>query len=160
MSSVPIVPEVVQEATTVRAEENRSQTLHAVLWLGSLAILAAAALLEVQNETQVRVPLLDRTLPEMCYWRVMVGMDCPGCGLTRCFISAAHGDTAAAWRYNPMGLLLFGALVIQIPYRPWQLWRISSGRGEFRSLGLPYGMLGISVLLLMQWFWRMFVSNL
>lgn len=154
--ATPIVPEVVSEATPVRAAGKGARAYHALLWLASLAILAAAMLLEVRDGTKVLVPLVNQTLPEMCYWRVMFGTDCPGCGLTRCFISAAHADPSAAWGYNPMGLLLFGALLLQIPYRPWQLWRVNSGRGEFRTIDMPYAMLGISVLLLMQWFWRMF----
>lgn len=150
-----IVPEVVNEAPPVRAAGRSAQAYHASLWLASLVILAAAVSLEVRDGTKVWVPLVNQTLPEMCYWRVMFDTDCPGCGMTRCFISAAHADPAAAWGYNPLGLLLFAALLSQIPYRPWQLWRVSSGRGEFRTVGLPYAMLGISVLLLLQWFWRM-----
>jgi hypothetical protein len=132
-----------------------SRTLHAALGIAALGVLLIATLLHVEEGSSVVVPLLNRALPELCYWRVMFGMDCPGCGLTRCFISAAHGDLAAAWDFNPMGLLLFAALLFQIPYRPWQFWRISSGRGEFQTIGLPYAMLGISVLLILQWFWRL-----
>lgn len=152
--SIYIVPEVVNEEAPARAASRSARVYHAAMWLASLGILAAAVLLEVQDGTKVWVPVLGQTLPELCYWRTMFGMDCPGCGLTRCFISAAHADLTAAWRYNPMGLLLFGSFLFQIPYRPWQLWRVGSGRGEFQTIGLPYAMLGISVLLLLQWFWR------
>jgi hypothetical protein len=144
-----IVPEVV-------AESSRScRVLHWSLLGGSVGILAMALLLEVQAETRVAVPLVNRTLPELCYWRTMFGIDCPGCGLTRCFVSAAHGNVADAWRYNPVGLFLFAAVVFQLPYRPWQLWRLATGRGELNTVALPYAMLAVSVLLLLQWFWRL-----
>jgi hypothetical protein len=131
------------------------RALHVSLGLAALGVLMVAALLRVDEESVVRVPLLNQTLPELCYWRLMFGMDCPGCGMTRCFISAAHGDLAAAWRFNPVGVLVFAAVLFQLPYRPWQLWRIASGRGEFQTIDVPYVMIGISVLLILQWFWRL-----
>jgi hypothetical protein len=42
-------------------------------------------------------------------------MDCPGCGLTRCFIHLAHGRVASAWLVNPVGILLFIYVGLQIP---------------------------------------------
>lgn len=149
-----IIPELIAEAPRADAWPS-ARALHGSIWLASLGVLAVAALLEVRQQTMVTIPLLDYTLPELCYWRTMFGMDCPGCGLTRCFISAAHGQHAEAWHYNPMGLLLFGVLVLQVPYRPWQLWRLATGRGEYQTVGLPYAMLGVSVLLILQWFWRL-----
>jgi hypothetical protein len=128
--------------------------VHWSLWLASIAVLAIAACLEVRGRTDVAVPVLDYTLPELCYWRTMFGVDCPGCGLTRCFISAAHGQLAEAWHYNPVGLLAFAGVVLQVPYRPWQLWRLATGRNELRTVALPYVMLGLSSLLIGQWLWR------
>jgi len=143
-----VVAQAVPESTRA------ARAIHGCLWVGSLAILIAAALLRVEGGTRVILPLANRTLPELCYWRVMFHMDCPGCGMTRCFISAAHGDLSAAAGYNPIGLLLFIGLIAQIPYRPWQLWRISTGRRELHTIDFPFVMLGISVLLILQWFWR------
>ena len=31
----------------------------------------------------------------------LTGLTCPGCGLTRAYIHAFHGDFATAFRYNP-----------------------------------------------------------
>lgn len=157
MSTLPasplIVPEPVDEPPAVR---NRgARTMHTSIGLAALAILLGAALLRVQDGRQVIVPLADRALPELCYWRTMFGIDCPGCGLTRCFISAAHGHLVEAWRYNPVGLLLFAGVVLQLPYRPWQLWRLATGRNELKTVALPYAMLGASGLLLAQWLLRL-----
>src|SRR5439155_16652693 len=96
----------------------------------SSGVLAAALLLSVRNRTQVLLPLVELPLPELCMLRRMTGLPCPGCGMTRCFISLAHGDLPAAWSYNPAGLLLFAILVFQIPFRTVQLWRIRRGRPE------------------------------
>jgi len=67
----------------------------------------------------------------MCAWQFFTGFDCPLCGLTRCFVSMGNLNPVAAFRYNPVGVGLFVLVVAQIPYRSFQLKRISQGRGEF-----------------------------
>ncbi len=36
-----------------------------------------------------------------CPFFRLTGFTCPGCGLTRAYIHAFHGDFATAFRYNP-----------------------------------------------------------
>src|SRR5687767_15410905 len=86
---------------------------HLVLLVLCAAILFLAAILTVQGQTQVIVPLLGQPVPELCLSRRITGLDCPGCGLTRCFISLAHGNLASAWSFNPAGILLFGIVAAQ-----------------------------------------------
>jgi hypothetical protein len=150
-----VVPEVVSHA----AESRSARILHWSLLVASILVLAAAILLEIRGRELVAFPLMDRSLPQLCYWRAMFGIDCPGCGLTRCFIACAQGKLAAAWGYNPVGMLLFATVVFQVPYRPWQLWRLSSGRRELCLIGLPYMMLGISALLIIQWLARLILGG-
>lgn len=38
-----------------------------------------------------------------CPSRLLTGVPCPGCGLTRSVTSLEHGDVIRAWRYNPFG---------------------------------------------------------
>ena len=88
--------------------------------------------------------------------RRVAGIDCPGCGLTRCFISLAHGNIAAAWSYNPAGLWLFLLVAAQIPFRGYQLWRISRGESEIVipwSAQIALGILAVG--LLAQWLLRL-----
>ena len=131
---------------------SRARWLHALLLAGASMVLLLAALLKVRNETEVIVPWLGLPLPELCYWKKTLGMPCPGCGLTRCFISLAHGDLTAAWHFNPAGILLFAATAFQIPFRIAQLWRLSRGRAELDWPALPYVLLAACVLLVLQWF--------
>ncbi len=156
MSTLPaspfVVPEVVAEGSTAAMGATRgSRVMHSSIGLAAVCVIGAALLLRVEEGTRVTALGFDRALPELCYWRTMFGMDCPGCGLTRCFIAAAHGHLAEAWSYNPVGLLLFAAVVFQIPYRAWQLWRLSTGRDEFQTFGAHYALLGVSALLIVQW---------
>jgi hypothetical protein len=46
--------------------------------------------------------------PTLCLWRHLLGVECPGCGMTRALSAALHGDFAAAWSYNP-------AVVVVLP---------------------------------------------
>src|SRR5262249_47049977 len=96
---------------------------HIILLALSSGVLLAAAILSIRDRSQVVLPGLQLPIPELCTMRRLVGIDCPGCGLTRCFISLAHGDLAAAWSYNPAGLWLFLIMAFQIPFRSYQLWR-------------------------------------
>jgi len=125
---------------------------HIILLALSSLVLLMAALLSVQDRSQVIVPLLQFSVPELCMMRRLMGIDCPGCGLTRCFISLAHGDLAAAWSYNPAGLWLFAIMAFQIPFRGYQLWRISRELPEVVlpwALQITFGILAIG--LITQW---------
>ena len=44
---------------------------------------------------------------EMCQFKMLTHLPCPGCGLTRSFIGMAHLDLARAARFHPLGLVLF-----------------------------------------------------
>jgi hypothetical protein len=129
---------------------------HIVLLTMCTGMLVLAPLLSVREETQVLVPLLGTPLPELCMSKRTLGMSCPGCGMTRCFISLAHGDLASAWRYNPAGPLLFAMVAAQIPFRLVQLYRIRRGRRELQVGWLtPVLMSVLGVLMVGQWLLRM-----
>ncbi len=129
--------------------------LHVVLLILSAGILLAAFFLQAGGATVV-VPFINQPLPELCLLRRMTGMTCPGCGLTRCFISLAHGDWAAAWSYNPAGIWFFGVVALQVPYRSYQLLRIAQGRPELVWLGAGQVALAVfAVALVGQWLVRL-----
>src|SRR5213082_114107 len=53
--------------------------------------------------------------PPLCPFRLLTGLPCPGCGLTRSVVSLAHGDLAAALTFHPLGpLLIVGLLGVLI----------------------------------------------
>ena len=55
--------------------------------------------------------------PVICPFRALTGLPCPGCGLTRSFVFAMHGDPAAAVGAHLMGPLLVAlcALWLVVP---------------------------------------------
>ncbi|MBD5322399.1 MAG: DUF2752 domain-containing protein [Bacteroides sp.] len=49
-----------------------------------------------------------------CPFKLLTGLDCPGCGSQRAIHALLHGDVAAAWHFNAMlliGLPFMGLLV-------------------------------------------------
>lgn len=69
----------------------------AVAGLGSVAIGTAAAL----------NPGTIESGPILCPFRLMTGLPCPGCGLTRSWVYVAHGDWTDAVGANPFGVVTF-----------------------------------------------------
>lgn len=43
----------------------------------------------------------------LCWFHYFFHLDCPGCGLTRSFLSLARGDFLAAFHYNAAGPLVY-----------------------------------------------------
>ena len=130
---------------------------HATLLGLCSLVMVLAVVLSVRNETQVLLPILGVPLPELCMFRRLTGLSCPGCGMTRCFISLAHGDLRAAWGYNPAGIFLFALFAFQIPFRTWQLWRIRRGLPEFYfGRSAVVGLCIFAVTMVGQWVLRQF----
>ena len=101
---------------------------HWLMLLIALVVLLLAATLNVPDDgSQVALPGLGWTLPETCAVKRLTGLPCPGCGLTRCFVSLVHLDLRQAVRYNWAGLILFGMILFQVPYRILQIRRIRRG---------------------------------
>lgn len=129
---------------------------HVVLLAMCAGVLVLAAILSVRGQTQVVVPLLNQPLPELCLARRITGWGCPGCGMTRCFISLMHGDLAAAWHYNPSGLLLFALMAAQIPFRAFQICRIRRGLPEWPIGWAAPVLLGLlAITMIGQWALRL-----
>jgi hypothetical protein len=56
--------------------------------------------------------LLTAALPsqgagiQICFFKYLTGLPCPGCGLTRSFSCILHGNFARAYEYHPFGYVL------------------------------------------------------
>lgn len=128
-------------------------------WTFHIIMLSIAALVTVlsfflytDGPNDVVVPWLNVALPPTCSMQRMAGIDCPGCGLTRSFISLAHGQLSASLAFNPAGILIFGLVLFQIPYRIAQLWRVRRGLPEWNLNSVSLWIWApIVVVLMVQW---------
>ncbi|MBF0337465.1 MAG: DUF2752 domain-containing protein [Nitrospirae bacterium] len=57
------------------------------------------------------------TLPDICAFKNLFHINCPGCGLTRSFISISRMRLDKAWQYNRAGIIVYVFVILQIPYR-------------------------------------------
>jgi len=49
--------------------------------------------------------------PVLCPFRALTGLPCPGCGLTRSWVYAAHGWWRESFAANPFGLVVVAAIL-------------------------------------------------
>lgn len=135
---------------------NTSDTsYHWVYLVLSILVLMLAFALHVSRDGRVVVPVLGITLPESCTFKLITGLGCPGCGLTRCFICLMHGDFARAWAFNPGGFLFLLVVAVQIPYRLCQIWRIRRQLHQWAPVRLSTVIACLlAAVLVAQWIWR------
>lgn len=134
-ADVPVSP-----PTMTRAQRRRHWDM---LVFSSLAIVLSFALF-IRSDGRVALRgVAGHPIPETCLAKTLFHIDCPGCGLTRSFISLARADWSGAWNYNHVGWLLALACVMQIPYRTWCL---TTGRTLASRLSAIFGYVLIAAL--------------
>lgn len=85
-----------------------------------------------------------------CLFRKFTGLDCPGCGMTRATYAAMHGRIGEAFRFNPVGMVIFPLAVLGI-----SIELIGWIRGRPRSLQVgAKGAWGLAFLVIAFWFLR------
>ena len=123
---------------------------HRLILAVSVAVLVLSFVMGFNANNRLTLPgLAGAPLPPLCASRAMFGVRCPGCGLTRSFVSLAAGDWEGAWKFHRLGWLVALGVAAQIPYRIW---------GLVHPTGLPLGdrwphrlMLGLFALLVLNW---------
>ncbi|HVW38985.1 MAG TPA: DUF2752 domain-containing protein [Pirellulales bacterium] len=142
-----IIAEVV--ADTVE-HEGGARRRHLIFLIGAVAIAALAWALEVRPDERVAFRGFSRwPLPHSCYSRVVFGVPCPGCGLTRSFVYLARGNWQAARQEHRLGWLLAGIVALQFPYRLWALSR--GGRTALNPRLATALAIVLAVLMLLNW---------
>jgi len=68
-------------------------------------------------------------LPTICPFDHMTGLPCPGCGLTRAFVSMAHGHVVDAFRWHALGPIVF---LIGLGYLIEYAARVFAGKSLLR----------------------------
>ena len=83
---------------------------------GATLLLATVVEVDATGSKIVLVPF-NITMPDVCMTRRCLGLNCPGCGLTRSIVSFLHGRYMASLQFHVLGpVVLFGS---------W-IWAISS----------------------------------
>ncbi|MEW6347511.1 MAG: DUF2752 domain-containing protein [Thermodesulfobacteriota bacterium] len=94
------------------------------------AVIMCASVLDLTDTGRpaLWVPGTDTriTVPESCPSKLLWGLPCPGCGLTRSFVAMSRGEVLRAHSFNAVGPVLFVLCVLQVPYRVWRAWGLGS----------------------------------
>lgn len=124
-----------------------------ILWIAAaVLVLGTARLLRVEPPRYVFTPLTSEPLPELCSFRRLFGIDCPGCGMTRSFIFASRWQWPDAWASNPAGALLFASITLSIPWRLVQWLQSRRGRWVPSSTIIEAGWLtAVAIVMMLQW---------
>ena len=87
-----------------------------------------------------------------CVFRKVTGFECPGCGMTRATYATLHGRIGDAFRFNPVGMVLFPLAMIgfAIEVAGWVRgkplpFRLNPGR---------WGATAIGAILILWWIGR------
>jgi len=139
----------------VQAGESGLLGLHVIFFCMSLAVIGMSFLMQAQGQSSVYLPGSSHALPELCMAKRVFGVPCPGCGLTRSFVSISHGQFSRAWAFNPTSFLLYPFVFVQIPWHAMQFWLIRK-RGYGAHLPhIHFLPIVIAIILLVQWLIRM-----
>lgn len=106
---------------------------------GALALLASALISPAGVESG----------PILCPFRLLTGIPCPACGLTRSWVHLAHGDLATSLSSHPVGPALMAltmlAAVAASAYAVTGRWLVRPRLllGALVVLGIATGVFGV-----------------
>lgn len=89
--------------------------------LGERIVVLAVATLSLAGLVIARawpVPSVESGDPT-CLVRILFGLPCPGCGMTRAWVHTAHGNLGTAFEYNlfgPVGMAVAAGIVAYVAY--------------------------------------------
>jgi uncharacterized protein DUF2752 len=94
----------VTRAATAGYHPTTGPTTGLVAGFGLVALCAAAAL----------DPTAVEHGPVLCPFRLVTGLPCPGCGLTRSWVYLAHGHWGESFTANPFGVVALLFVVVAV----------------------------------------------
>jgi hypothetical protein len=128
--------------------------IHVLFFSMAAAVIAMSFLMSTDGETSVYLPGFSRPMPETCTSKKVFGIPCPGCGLTRAFISISDGKLGDAWRLNPASFMVYPFVALQLPWHAMQHWRIKSGRHPWQPFWIYFVPIGLAIGMIVHWIYR------
>jgi hypothetical protein len=129
--------------------------LHLIFLGLASGVLLMSFLMRYEDETRVFLPWGQAAIPSMCSSKVLFGIDCPGCGLTRACIAISHGQFAKAWKFNPASYAVYLFIAAQLPWHLIQLWRLQNRHPPLESSIVYMAPIGLVLLLFTSWLIRL-----
>jgi hypothetical protein len=60
--------------------------------------------------------------PSLCPFKVMTGLPCPGCGMTRSVVTLLHGDLRTSLYFHPLGVVMVAICAALVVADGWIWW--------------------------------------
>ena len=146
--SPPAHPQTVSKMIT---------SFHGLLLVLCVVVVAMSMLMRTDDSSSVYLPGSSWPMPDSCLTKRYIGMDCPGCGMTRAFIQIGHGRFAQAAQLNAASFIVYAFFVIQIPWHAMQLLRIRNGDGPLDRWWTIVPALIVIAALVGCWCWKFFL---
>ncbi len=128
--------------------------------LFAAGIILLSLLLKPGNSQDDRVTIFGYKTPVLCLHRLLFNRNCAGCGLTRSFVSFAHGDIEGSYKFHKLGIPLFILVFLQIPIRAYLLKTGSAGYTNFVKKLICYPAVAAAIALIVNWFIFMWETNI
>lgn len=131
-------------------------SLHKIFFAMAAVVLLMSVLMRSEGDSAVYLPGFSSPMPDSCTSRRLLGIDCPGCGMTRAFISISHGQVARAWQLNPASIVVYLFVAVQIPWHAIQIWRLRNHRRPIQWNWVYLTPIAVVVALMISWVWKLF----
>lgn len=99
--------------------------------------------------------VLGHALPGICFSHEYLGVDCPGCGMTRAFILIVDGRWGESLHYHRLGIALYAFLVYQALYRLYCLARRPQAIPRTLLVLQRFGPAMLIILLIANWLFNL-----
>ena len=141
-----------------RSKKKSELTPYLIILILCSAILGGALTLKPSTSEDSHLHIGGIALPNVCIFLRTTGLPCPGCGLTRSIVAAAHGNLALSLSYHRLGLLILVYVILQSIFNLFYLvipkWRAPLSR-YVRIL--HKGIIPLAVLFLLNWIFTLFL---
>ncbi len=129
-----------------------ADTPHFIVLFICLSITAGSLVLKPPTNENPYLMLGRLPLPEVCTFHNLTGLPCPGCGLTRSLVAAAHGRFKTSFAFHRLGILTLLFICLQIVYRTAVIFMPQKKRRLIRTGKiLNKGFLILCLLFLINW---------
>ena len=117
----PEPPRPFQELVD-EARRHRLYQQQKTFFIACLIVIGGSFLLTPAPPHGACVSVFGMNLPSSCPSMLFFHNPCPGCGMTRSFVSCAHGRFSESLQHHRVGPFFFLFVFGQIPYRLFLLW--------------------------------------
>ena len=131
--------------------------MHLTFFVLAAIVIAMSFSMKVSGTRFVYMPGSILPMPETCTSKLLFGIDCPGCGMTRAFIAISQGELFRAWNFNPASFLAYLFVAVQLPWQSYQMYRLWIGQRSVESYWIYVLPLVLAAAMIIQWLCRTFL---